>query len=183
MTKPGKIREAVGVFDNADALDEAIAELETTAFSRETISVLGNQAAITEKFGASEIRPEDAEDNPEAPRQVPVHREERAIGTGVAIGGGAYLGAMSALLAAGAAISIPAIIAAAAIGGGGTGVLRKVLGGRFDKHIEKQIEKGGLILWVQTQNEDQEEAACDILEKYGAKHVHVHEIGAPVPPV
>lgn len=171
------MREAVGIFTDMDALEEAISELEQTAFGREDISILGNKEDLKEKFGRPEVRPERVEDDPDAPRQTPVRMEERAVGTGAMIGGGAYLGAVGALLAAGAAVTIPAVITAAAIGGGSAGILARILGGSFDEHLEKQIEKGGVVLWVKTIDEEHEKKAGDILKKHGARHVHIHETG------
>src|SRR6056297_3331878 len=117
MVKVEKIREAVGVFEDMEALREAVTELESTKFRREDISVLGNKKDIEEQFGRPEVVPELVEDNPDAPRQPPIRTEEKSIGTGVMIGGGVYIGALGALLAAGAAVSVPAVIAAATIGG------------------------------------------------------------------
>ncbi len=171
-----KVSEAVGVFDDVEALSEAVTELEHTAFSRETLSVLGDAKAIEEKFGKPVVNPDKAAEDPDAPRRPPVRTEEKSIGTGAIIGGGAYIGAVGALLTAGAAVTVPAVITAAALGGGGGGLLAKMLGDRYGSEIEDQIEKGGLVLWVQTRDKDREELACHILKKHGAHNVHVHEI-------
>ena len=176
MGEESKVREAVGVFENIKSLDKAVTELEGAAFSRDTISMLGNRKSMKEKLGKPEVQPECVEDSSSAPRQVPLRTEEKAIGTGVIIGGGAYIGSVGILLAAGAATSIPAIITAAVIGAGAGGILAKILGGHFDKSISKQIEKGGLVLWVQTRDTEREKLACEILKKHGAKHVHIHEV-------
>lgn len=170
-----KFREAVGVFDDKDKLDEAIAELELKAFNRAQISVLGTKQSIEERFGKPVVKPVKLEDNPDTPRMAPVRPEEKGLAAGALISGGLFVGAIGALIAAGAAVSIPAVISAAAIGGGSGGLLVKVLGGHFDEHIEKQIKKGGLVLWVHILGPKREKIACDILEKYGAKHIHVHE--------
>ncbi len=175
MAETGKLREAVGVFEDTDALNKAVEELEHTKFAREDISILGTREDIREKFGEPEVRPEAVEDNPEAPRSVPVRPEEKAIGSGAAIAGGAYLGAVGALLASGAAVAVPAVLTAAAIGAGGGGLLTKILGDKFNDETEKQIQKGGMVLWVLTRSAETEAAASEILRKHGAKHVHIHE--------
>lgn len=176
MVTTGKIREAVGVFDDMHALEKAVTELETAAFSRDTISMLGNEYEMRKKLGVSAVNPERVEDEDDTPRQAPIRTEEKAIGTGIIIGGGAYAGAVGALVLAGAAISVPAVIAAAAIGAGGGGILAKILGDHLNEHIEDQIDQGGLVLWVQIKDEDLEGLACEILKKHGARHVHVHEV-------
>lgn len=171
----GKVREAVGVFDNPDDLNEAIAELEATAFPRGTLSVLGSHQAIKKKFGRGDVVPEILEGNPDTPRREPVRPEERGLGAAALVGGGAYVGAAAAAIGAGA-ISIPAIVTAAAIAGGSGAILAKIIDNRYRERIKKQVDKGGLILWVQTPEPAQEELACEILQKHHARHVHVHAI-------
>src|SRR5690606_11393020 len=83
MIQKDEIREAVGVFDDQNQLDAAVAELEVTAFPRQDISVLSQQQ-VQERFG-DDTRTEWFEDNPAAPRSVPLRPEERHIGAGVII--------------------------------------------------------------------------------------------------
>lgn len=173
------IREAVGLFDDITSLQEAVRTLENTAFPRQDISVLGNRKDIEEKFGAKAVAPAVVEDNPDAPRQSPVRTEEQVIGAGALVGGAAYVGAVAAAIAAGA-VSIPATLFAVALGGGSGaaigGALAKVLGDHYNHEIKEQIEKGGLVLWVRTPDEERENIACDIMQAHGAKHVKVHTI-------
>lgn len=170
-----KVKEVVGIFDDKESLDSAVAELEVTNFSRDKLSVLGSQKAMEEHFGKAEVPPEKAEDDPDAPRSPPVHPEEETLGTAAIVGGGAYVGAVGLAVAAGAAFTVPAVLTAAALGGGAGGVLAKLLGDYYTGHIENQIEKGGLLLWVQTPTADEEEQAKQIIEKHGGHDVHVRE--------
>src|SRR6056297_1714653 len=62
------VPEAVAVFDDADSLYAAIAELETNGFNRSEISLLADEAAVEEKLGDRVWRAEELEDEPEAPR-------------------------------------------------------------------------------------------------------------------
>lgn len=169
------IREAVGVFDDIQKLEDAVAELESTAFSREMISVLGSENDMEKHFGQAEVPPQMVEDDPDVPRGSPVRTEEKRIGTSAFVGGGMYAGAISALLAAGAAVSVPAVLVAAAIGGGSAGLLSRILGHRLGEHIEKQIKAGGLVLWVRVDDAENEALARQIMESHGAKDIHVHE--------
>lgn len=173
------MKEAVGLFSDIDSLQEAVKELEATDFPRDAISVIGPRDRIEKKFGLSQISPELADLSSETPRSAPPRSEEKVIGAGALVSGSAYIGAMGVALAAGA-VTIPGIIAAAAIGGvGGAtagGIVAKLLGDHFDKDIEQQIEKGGMLLWVRTPDTAREEKACNILEKYGARHIRLHEI-------
>ena len=71
-----------------------------------------------------------------------------------------------------------AAIAGAALAGGAGGligsVLAKWLGDHHAHHLQEQIERGGLLLWVRTRDPAREERAIDILGKYSAEKVHVH---------
>lgn len=173
------MKEAVGLFTDVESLQEAVKELEATDFPRDAISVIGPRERIEEKFGISAISPDLADLSPETPRSAPPRSEEKVIGAGALVTGSAYIGAMGVALAAGA-VTIPGIIAAAAIGGiGGAtagGIVAKILGDHFNKDIEDQIEKGGMLLWVRTPDPAREEKACTVLEKYGARHIRLHEM-------
>lgn len=178
VTAEDPTREAVGIFTSVGDLQNAIRSLEGTSFPRQDISVMGSRDELERVFGEKTVSPDLAMDNLDTPRQAPSRPEEQTIGTAGMIGGGVYVGAMAMALAAGA-ITFPAIISAAAIGGIGGGtlgaLLTKIMGGRYTRHLEEQIEKGGLLLWVRTPDEDREERAKQIMIANNAYDVHVHE--------
>jgi len=169
------VREAVGVFSDMDALNLAVVELDRH-FPRHAISVLGGKAEIEQQFGQPTISPDVADTSSKTPHQAPVRSEEKTVGLTALVGSGAYIGAVAMALAAGA-VTLPATIAAAVIGGGGAAaigaVLVKVLGDHYHQDIEDQIAKGGLLLWVNTPDGEDEQLACDILRNHGATHVRV----------
>lgn len=179
MSVPGAFKEVVGVFMSKEDLQSAIRELEGTAFPRQDISVMGARTDLERVFGAKVIPPEFAIDNPDTPRQAPSRPEEQTIGAAGMIGGTAYVGAMAMALTAGA-VTFPAIMSAAVIGGIGGGtlgaILTKLLGGRYNRHIEEQIEKGGLLLWVRTPDCEREDLANRIMITNNAYQVHMHTI-------
>lgn len=170
------IREAVGLFSSAEELQNAVRELEGTEFPRQDISVLGGWSEVESVFGRTVA---DLEDMPDTPRQAPARPEEKTIGASVLIGGSAYIGVIAMALAAGP-LSIPATIAAIAIGGGSGAVIgggiAKLLEEHYAKSVQEQISKGGLLLWVRTPDPAHERLACDILTSNGATHVKIHEI-------
>ncbi len=174
-------REAVGLFDDMERLQEAIKELEATAFPRDAISILGHRAAIEDKFGTAQIQPYLAEDDPEAPRAAPVRSEEETIGAAVLVGCSAYIGVVAAGIALGPA-SVPITLLAIALGGGSgaaiAGAVVSELKHRHQKHIHEQLAQGGLLMWVRTPDAARERLACEILERNGARDVHVHDIPA-----
>jgi len=173
------VKEAVGIFMSYEDLQKAIRELEGTAFPRQDISVMGTRADLEKAFGSKTVSPQYAMGHADTPRQAPSRPEEQTIGAAGVIGGTAYVGAMALALTAGA-VTFPAIISAAVIGGisGGTigAILTKILGGRYNRHIEEQIENGGLLLWVRTPDSHKEDIARQIMVSNSAYGVHIHRM-------
>lgn len=172
-----QIREAVGIFDNQVNLDKAVSELEATEFPRHDISVLGTQSEVKEKFGSRTISPDKVENDMEAPRNISVRPEEKTIGGSVLVAVPAYLGGCAGLLAVNPASNFVMLVAVAV--GSGLGVLLgatalMVIRQHLRKRIDKQIRKGGLLLWVKTLDAKREEKAKNILRKHGARHVHIN---------
>lgn len=178
MKHQATIREAVGVFKDQKDLDSAVAELETR-FSRQDISVLAGERAVERAFGRKTVKPSAVEDNPDAPRTVPILPEERTIGKAVLVGGPAYVGGCLAAIVANSAsnAALLASIAAGSLAGAAFGAAAVVLiSSRLRKTVREQIRKGGLVVWVRTPNKMSEKQACGILEKYGGRHIHIHDI-------
>lgn len=173
------VREAVALFKDPQSLQDAIRQLEGTEFPRQDISVMGSEADLLKVFGSSSVSPAVAMHSRDTPREAPARPEEQVIGAAAVIGGTTYLGAMALALTAGA-VAFPAIVGAAIIGGIGGGAigaaLTKVMGDKYNHHIEEQLQRGGLLLWVRTPDTEKEKLALQILKAYGGHHVHVHDI-------
>jgi hypothetical protein len=172
-----RAREAVALFSDMTALQEAVGDLEARTFPRDSISVMGSPREVEMAFGESAVQPDRAENNPDTPRGVLLRREERAIGAGILIGGGIYAGATLALLAAARNPGVPAALPVAVGGiiGGALGLLGAWLLGRYlDRQVEAQLRKGGLLLWVRTPDRRRERLALSILKSRGARYVHIH---------
>lgn len=176
---PGKIRETVGLFTSSDALQATIRHLEGTSFPRHDISVMGNETDLEKVFGTPTPNSNIAADIDLTPRTAPSRPEEQTIGAAAAIGGGTYIGAMALALAAGA-VTFPAILGAVILGGASGAaagaVLTKLMGDRYTHHIEDQIRHGGILLWVQTPDQEKEELAATIMQAHGGQNIHVHDI-------
>jgi hypothetical protein len=173
------VTETAGLFQTSENLQKAIRALEGSSFPRQDISIMGNRGAIEKVFGEGTVDPQVAMDNPETPRQAPSRPEEQTIGTAALIGVPAYIGAMALAIGAGA-VTFPALVGAAILGGVGGGavggVLSKLLGGRYDNHLDEQIERGGLLLWVRTPTPELQEEAKRLMAEHGGEQIHTHEI-------
>jgi hypothetical protein len=93
----------------------------------------------------------------------------------------AYVGAIAAVgvvVASGGTLAWA--LAGAAVAGGGGGLIgaaaARLMGRDRAKDLQKQLEKGGMLLWVRLRDHEHEKRACDILTKHSADDVHVHEM-------
>lgn len=174
-----KIKEVAGIFDDNSKLQEAIDELSISGFGRHEMSVIGGESAMKEKFNVSYKHPRFLIDNPEVPQGVNISEEEMGVAEGAVVGGGVLVGVVSALVAAGGVatnLSTPAAIIGATVGTAVGGVIAKWIGVAHAERLQKQIEAGGLVLWVLVVNKAKEKLACAILKKHAAKDVHIHSI-------
>ena len=166
------MREVVGVFGNAEALEKAVFSLETHGFDRAAFSVLGNEAAVERHLGHRYKTIAEMEDEPRAPRETFFGRISRleadALPTPV-------LASMGALAVAGTGVVLATLVAAGT--GAAFGAAISLI---FHKHnaerVAEQLARGGLLLWVNVRNGKEEEMASRILKAHSAHDVHVHDI-------
>ncbi|MBI1985945.1 MAG: hypothetical protein HYS64_04570, partial [Rhodospirillales bacterium] len=69
------VREAVGVFHDAESLEDAIEELMVAGFDRAEISLLAGEKAVVEKLGHRYKKVEELEDDPNVVRAAYVERD------------------------------------------------------------------------------------------------------------
>lgn len=175
-----KVHEIVGIFTTFDDMQKAIAELETSAFNRLDISVLGSEKTLHKIFGNHRPDTKHLEDDASTPRSPNIATEELSVAQGVLVGGGLLAGIAAVVVASGGVIAagIPvALILGGASGAAVGGFLAKMLGDKYAEFFQQQVEGGGLLLWVRTNSETKEKQAKEIYNKHGAHDVHVHTIG------
>lgn len=179
--EPAAVREAVGVFDDAKAFEEAIDELLSSGFDRAQLSLLASETTVEAKLGHRYRKSREAEDDPAAPRVAYVSTEARGDAEGGLIGGLIYVGALAA---AGAAVAsggtLAGAVAAAALMGGAGGMIGSALARFIEDHhadyIQEQLVRGGLLLWVNCPDAMHEGRAMGILARHSAHDVHVHNV-------
>ncbi|HSA81996.1 MAG TPA: hypothetical protein VLE23_14360 [Geminicoccaceae bacterium] len=172
------VREAVAVFDDVSDLDAAVEELRQAGFEGDAISLLASEHAVQKKLGHRYERVEDLEDEPDAPRVA--YRTPAALGESedMLIGSLTYL---PAVVAAGTVVASAGIVAAAVTGTALAGALIGTVMARWiDKqhaeHLQEQLDRGGLLLWVRTPDQAAERRALEILTRHSAHDVHIHEL-------
>jgi hypothetical protein len=174
----GKVREAVAVFDDVSSLETAVDELHAAGFAEDAISLLAAHDAVARKLGHMYRRVEELEDDPRAPRTAFVsaknlgERESRVLGS---------LTVLPTVIAAGTVVASAGAVAAAIVG---TAIAGALLGTVFThwmdrRHadwLQEQLDRGGVLLWVRTPSEEDERKALEILTRYSAHDIHIHEI-------
>lgn len=169
---PGTIREVVAVFDEADDLDRAVYALEIEGFDRAAFSVLGSEQAVAKKLGHRYQQVKEVEDDPEAPRETFFSRISRLEADYLPT---PILASVGALVLFGVGSTLPLLIAAGA-GALLGGALSRVMHEQHATRVKEQLERGGLLLWVNVRTAREEETALKVLRSHSAHDVHAHEI-------
>ena len=174
------VSEAVAVFHDVSDLDAAVEELRAAGFGKHDISLLATEEAVSRKLGHRYERVEELEDDPEAPRVAYRTRASLGDSEDLLIGSLTYL---PAVVAAGTVVASAGVVAAAVTGTAIAGALiGTVLAHWLDKshaeHLQEQLDRGGLLLWVRTPDADAQRRALDILTRHSAHDVHIHQLPA-----
>jgi hypothetical protein len=173
-------REIVGTFNSPEALEGAIGALTSAGWDRAEMSLLGPKHLLTpdkDYVPDSEIVADDPDANRTAVVVEDDMRQSRTLTAGMAGTVGAFITAGATILTGGTLVA--AVIGAAALGGGAAAAV-EALGFKADEKREKfqdrQIDRGGIVLWVMLDGPHGETEARDILARFGATDIHVHEI-------
>jgi hypothetical protein len=175
-----KVREAVAVFDDVGSMEAAVEDLRAAGFKDDDVSLLAGHDTVEAKLGHRYERVEELEDEPEAPRKAFVslknvrERESWVVST---------LTYLPTLIAAGTVVASAGAVAAAltgtAVAGATIGTaLAHWMDRRHAEWLQRQLDRGGILLWVRTPDEARERQALEVLTRYSAHDVHVHEIPA-----
>lgn len=175
--------EAVGVFHDAAALQDAIDELLSSGFDRAELSLLAGEEAVENKLGHAYRKVAELEDDDSVPRTAYVSTESVGDAEGGLVGTLMYVGALAA---AGATVASGGTLAAAIVGAaaaGGTGgligaTLARLLGEHHSRYLQEKLDHGGLLLWIRTRDAAHEKRAVAILAKHSAHDVHTHALEA-----
>jgi hypothetical protein len=175
------VREAVGVFESADALEAAVDKLEASGFNRAVISVLASDKVVRERLGRLYRSVNEIVDDPRAPLAIYVPQSSRVEGEAALVGVPLYIGGLAgglAVVASGGAMALAfaAAIGVGAVGAGLGGLLVRVVAHRHIHRVREQLAQGGLVLWVSVRDNETAAHALAILIDAGARDSHLHEI-------
>lgn len=185
LQKSRTVREVVGVFHGADELQAAIDELLQSGFHRAELSLLASEDTVAKKLGHHYRKVSSLADDPIIPRAAYVSPEAIGGAEGGLIGVLMYVGAVAAagaIVASGGTLTA-AILGAALTGGAGGligSLLARWVGEEHGRHLQDQVDRGGLLLWVRTWDARDEERAMRILKNDLGDEVHVHALPAVI---
>ncbi len=114
------VREAVGVFVNAEDLGAAVEDLRSAGFEHAELSLLAGEHTVRQKLGAIYTSINEDADDPDAPRTAFVAKESVGDAIHSVFGGMLFVGvttAAGALVASAAALASPLLagVASAAV--------------------------------------------------------------------
>ena len=171
--------EAIALFETQDDFQDAVDDLLTHGFDHSDISLLAGEQKVRQKLhhGYGEVR--QMEDDPAAPLTDYVLIETIGDAEGALIGVPLYVGAVVGvgIAAASGATLVAAVMWAAAAGGAGAlvgWIMARRLDRRHAQYIKRQIDAGGIPLWVRIRSPEHESRAAEILSRHAGKDVHVH---------
>lgn len=185
---PAVVREVVGVFQDVSAMENAVDTLLVEGFDRATISLIASETTIEQKLRHRYDRVSEIEAEPLTQRMAYVDSDSLNEAKAGIAGGLAYVGATAAagaVVFSGGAAGL-AIAAAVAAGGGGAVVgalLGRFVGKQHADTLQRQLDQGGLLLWVACGDGEREQRALEILRRHGATDVGIHELPQPDPSV
>jgi hypothetical protein len=177
------VREAVGAFRSADALEQAVSTLASSGWDRSEMSLVAQHGMFAPTLPADGKDMHRAADDPNVDRSPVVSKDDvrqgRTLATSLAMVVAAFAASGATILTGGGALA--ALVGAAAAGGGAAAAVNAVgrwAGGSREMFLRDEIEQGGILLWVKVRNEDQATKATEILRRCGATDVHLHEVPA-----
>ncbi len=179
-----EVREAVGAFHSVEALDRAVEDLLSSGFDVAEVTLLAEEQTASSKFGHRLRDTRAAGDDPTAPRRAWAEPESRMEGKGALSGVLGYIGAVAiggvTFATGGTAL---AAVALGVLAGGASAAAGLRLANAFEKpraeSLQRQIEAGGVLVFVKLRDEAHAQRASAILERHGATDVHVHRFAEP----
>ena len=181
-SKSMTVREAVGIFTNSKTLENAITALINSGFNNDAINLLASESTVQDSLGEFYRESHKSIDTPIGPRTGFVVKNtgvlaHDAIGTLILVG--ATLSGGVLLVSAGAFGSpLLAALSTAPIVGGITAVLLKTVQKSDADYLEEQLEMGHMLLFVRTDDADQEKSALKILSKHSAHDAKIYTVAA-----
>ena len=178
-TSKPPVREAVGVFFDAETLHAAVDELTESGFTYEQLGLLAGERTVVERLGEFYTRINESADTDGGPRTAFI--ADKSMGDTVH----AFLGTLfivGTTVASGAVVASAAILGGAlfaalagAVALGGVGAVMSLILHESDaEELEQQVDEGHLLLFVRVQGAEAENKVLDVLSRHGAYDAKVY---------
>jgi hypothetical protein len=175
------IREAVGIFFNAQHLKDTIKDLLASGFDPEELGLLASEQVVERSLGDLYTRTNENADSAQAPAIAFIGKE--SIGeTASALGGGLFFVGTSGItgaVVASAAVFGGALLAAIGgiVGVGVVGALVATIIHQSDaEYLQQQVDEGRILLFVRMADSAREQQAMDILIRHCGVDVKMYEV-------
>lgn len=175
------IREAVGIFFNAQHLKDALKDLLASGFEPEELGLLASEQVVARSLGDLYTRTNESADLPQAPAIAFIGRESTRE-TARTLGGSLFFVGTSGVV--GAVVASAAVLGGAllaAVGGivgvGVVGALVATIIHQTDaEYLQQQVDEGHMLLFVRMADSDREQQAMNILVRNSAVDVKIYEV-------
>jgi hypothetical protein len=180
------IREAVGVFFEAEHLQNAIRELLSSGFDHKHIGLLAGEHTVRQALGHLYEEANEFSGDVDAPNVAFVRKKSMGDALHAWLGSLFFTGATTA---AGAAV-VSAAVLGGALASAATGVvaigaigaaLALIIHESDAEYLEQQVDEGHVLLFVRVMDAEHEKLARDILAKDSHFDVMVCEVPSEVP--
>jgi hypothetical protein len=181
------IRQAVGIFHNAESLRGAIEELLVSGFTQDEIGILASEQVVERSLGDLYVRTNEASESPDAPAVAFVRRESLGDAARTHAGGLFFLGASGA---AGGVVASSALLGSAllpavgaVVGVGLVGLFVASFIHQSDaEYLQQQIDEGQILLFVRVEPEREQEVVRRLIRHSGLD-VKIYEVPVRHPAV
>ena len=175
------IREAVGIFRDAQHLKDAIKDLRTSGFEPEELALLASAQVVERSLGDLYARTNASADSPQAPAVAFIGRESEGE-TASTLGGSLFFvgtsGVMGAVVASAAVLGGAVFAAVGGIVGLGVvgALVANIIHQSDAEHLQQQVDEGHILLFVRITDADREQQAMNVLIRHCGVNVKMYEI-------
>ena len=185
------VREAVGVFFDADKLQEAIDELLSSGFDHKQIGLLAGEHTVRGTLGHLYEEANVSAGDAESPRVAFVRKQSLGDALHAWLGSLFFAGATTA---AGAAVASAAVLGGAVVSAAAGAVAIGAIGAALAaiihegdaEYLEQQVDEGHVLLFVRTPDTAHEKLATEILAKHSGFDVKIYSapsVAGEAPPL
>ncbi len=174
------VREAIGIFHNADSLHEAITDLLASGFETEELGLLASEQVVERSLGNLYARTNENPASPQAPAIAFVGRE--SIGDAPRTVGGSLFfvgtsGVMGAVVASSAVFGGAVLAAVGGIVGVGLigALVATVIHQSDAEYLQQQVDEGHILLFVRIDSA-REQQAMNILKQHSGLDVKMYDV-------